>query len=63
MKTFKEYLEEKVTKEAVFPGMLGFAEMMEDESFVEFIEKLPERILAKLSIPQIYEKYLKEKKK
>lgn len=52
----------ETVKEVVSSTMLGAAELFEDDSFLEFIEKLPMRILEKLTIPEVYDKYLREVK-
>lgn len=66
MKTFLDYINEKEHKklimEAIYSGMMGAAELFEDDNFLEFIEKLPMRILEKLTIPEVYDKYLREVK-
>lgn len=62
MKTFKDFIEEKPTNEAVYSGMLGAVELFQDDKFLEWVEKLPMKILEKMSIYDVYQKYLKEKK-
>jgi hypothetical protein len=62
MKTFKDFVEEKPTTEAVYSGMLGAVELFQDDKFLEWVEKLPMKILEKMSIFDVYQKYLKEKK-
>lgn len=66
MKTFLDYVNEKEHKklimEAIYSQMLGATELFEDDRFLEFIEKLPMRILEKLTIPEVYDKYLREVK-
>ena len=63
MKTFKDYIDEKPTTEAVYNGMLGAVELFQDDKFLEWVEKLPMKILEKMSIFDVYQKYLKERKK
>jgi hypothetical protein len=63
-KTFSEYMkEQKAVTEVVHSQMLGFEEMVKDMKFVEFVEKLSDSILEKLSIFEVYQKYLKEVKR
>lgn len=73
MKKFEEYMkeyQEKLEKEkqevdqnAVYDGMLGFAEMMADPKFADWIEKQKESILEKFTVKQLFEKFMKEVKK
>lgn len=42
MKTFKDFIEEKPTTEAVYSGMLGAVELFQDDKFLEWVEKLPQ---------------------
>lgn len=62
MKTFKDFTEEKPTTEAVYGGMLGFMEMFENPDFADWIEKQT-KLLEQLTVKELWEKFLKERKK
>jgi hypothetical protein len=68
MKTFKEYcrknvkmvIEQKMATEAEYPGMVGIHELMTDDKFLNWFEKLSDKILNTLTMYEIYQKYKKE---
>lgn len=59
----KKKIEYKYVSEVVHPGMVGIHELMTDNKFLDWFEKLSDKILNKLSMYEIYQKYLKEVKK
>ena len=70
MKTFDEYcferkliiLEEKLkeVEEIEHPGMVRIYELMTDDKFYKWFQKLPDSILEKWSMYDIYQKFKKE---
>lgn len=71
MKTWKEYkkeniktiIESKLVSEVVHQGMVGIHELMTDDDFLNWFEKLSDSILNKLTMFEIYRRYMKEKKR
>ena len=70
MKTWREYkkenikaiIESKLVSEVVYQKMLGIHELMTDDDFLNWFEKLSDKILNQLTMFEIYQKYLKERK-
>lgn len=56
-------LENKMAQEVVYKGMVGIHELMTDDTFLAWFEKLSDAILNKLTMYEIYQKYMKEVKK
>lgn len=71
MKSFDQYVREETKKklndkyvcEIVSKTMVGIHELMTDDTFLNWFEKLSDKILNKMSMYEIYQKYLKEVKK
>jgi hypothetical protein len=64
MKKLSEIVfENKVTQEVVHAGMVGIHELMTDDKFLDWFEKLSDKILSKLTMYEIYQKFQREVKK
>lgn len=60
--SIRDILKQKIVNEAVYTNMLGFQELMTDDKFLKWVEKLSDKILSTKSTYEIYQMYLKQKK-
>lgn len=71
MRSWKDYIhqrirliiENKIANEVVSHNMVGIHELMTDDDFLNWFDKLSERVLKKFTMYEIYKQYQDYKKK